>query len=60
VFAAFGWDLRANASLTLGYALVLFVVFDIKSRREERWLADKFPEYAAYQRRGRKLVPWMY
>ena len=60
IFAAFGWALWVNGWLTLGYALLLFVFFDIKSRREERWLAEKFPEYEAYQSRVRKLIPWVY
>ncbi len=38
----------------------LFVLLDIKSRREERWLSQKFPDYAAYQRRVRKLIPFLY
>ena len=60
ILAAFGWGLLVNGWLTLGYALVLFVFFDVKSRREERWLCEKFPEYGAYQQRVRKLVPWVY
>jgi len=57
---AFGWGLWVNSWPTLGYALLLFVFFDCKSRREERWLREKFPEYAAYQRRVRKLIPFVY
>ncbi|RPI93163.1 MAG: isoprenylcysteine carboxylmethyltransferase family protein, partial [Chloroflexi bacterium] len=45
---------------TLIYAGLLFVFFDIKTRREERWLARKFPEYAGYQQRVRKLIPFIY
>ena len=60
IFAAFGLGLFVNGWLTLGYALVLFAFFDIKSRREERWLCEKFPEYASYQVRVRKLIPWVY
>jgi protein-S-isoprenylcysteine O-methyltransferase Ste14 len=57
---AFGWGMWVHGWLTLGYALLLFVFFDCKSRREERWLREKFPEYAAYQRRVRKLIPFIY
>jgi protein-S-isoprenylcysteine O-methyltransferase Ste14 len=60
VFMAFGWALWRHGWLTLGYALLLFLLFDAKARREERWLVDKFPSYAAYQRRVRKLVPFLY
>lgn len=60
ILLAFGWALLVQGWLTLVYALMLFAFFDIKSRREERWLAEKFADYAAYQRRVRKLLPWIY
>lgn len=60
IIAAFGWALWRDGLLTLGYALLLFAFFDIKSRREERWLMDKFPGYAHYRQRVRKLIPFIY
>ena len=60
VFAAFGWALWRNGWLTLVYAALLFLLFDAKARREERWLVEKFPSYTGYQRRVRKLVPFLY
>jgi protein-S-isoprenylcysteine O-methyltransferase Ste14 len=57
---ALGWALFVQGWLTLGYVAVLFAFLDVKSRREERWLAEKFPTYAAYQRRVRKLIPFVY
>ena len=60
IFASFGLGLYVNGWLTLIYAALLFALFDVKSRREERWLREKCPEYGAYQRRVRKLVPWVY
>jgi protein-S-isoprenylcysteine O-methyltransferase Ste14 len=59
-FMAFGWGLWLHSWLTTGYALLLFAFFDIKSRREERLLLEKFPEYAAYRQRVRKLIPFVY
>ncbi len=38
----------------------LGVFFDAKARREERWLRDQFPEYAAYERRVRRFIPRLY
>lgn len=55
-----GWALYVHGWLTLGYVVALFVFLDAKSRREERWLTEKFPEYAAYQQRVRKLIPFLY
>jgi len=60
VLAAFGWALLVNGWLTLIYALILFLFFDIKSRREERWLQQKYCDYAAYQRCVHKLIPLIY
>jgi protein-S-isoprenylcysteine O-methyltransferase Ste14 len=57
---ALGWALYVQGWLTLGYVVALLVLLDAKSRREERWLVDKFPEYAAYRRRVRRFVPFVY
>ena len=55
-----GWALYVQGWLTLGYAAILFAFLDMKSRREERWLREKFPAYAGYQQRVRKLIPFVY
>ncbi len=60
IIGAAGWALINVSVITLVYALGLFVFFDAKSRREERMLAAKFPAYAAYQQRVRKLMPFVY
>jgi protein-S-isoprenylcysteine O-methyltransferase Ste14 len=60
IIAAFGWGLLVHGWLTLLYALILFAFFDVKSRREERWLVEKFAGYPAYQKRVRKLIPFVY
>jgi protein-S-isoprenylcysteine O-methyltransferase Ste14 len=57
---ALGWALFGRSWLTLGYVIVLFVFLDLKSRREEKWLAEKFPTYRSYQARIRKLIPFVY
>jgi protein-S-isoprenylcysteine O-methyltransferase Ste14 len=46
--------------LTLLLSVVLFVFFDIKSRREERMMLRQFPDYAAYRQRVKKLIPFVY
>ena len=60
ILGAFGWALLMNSLITLLLAAVLFLFFDIKSRREEKWLGEKFDGYAAYQQRVRKLLPFIY
>lgn len=60
ILAAFGFGLTINGFLTLLYGVVLFLFFDIKSRREEKWLVEKYADYSAYQKRARKLIPFIY
>ena len=56
-----GWGLYIQGWLTLVYVFALFVFLDVKSRREERWLADKFSStYLNYQQRVCKLIPFIY
>jgi protein-S-isoprenylcysteine O-methyltransferase Ste14 len=55
-----GWGLLTNSLLALLFTLVLFLLFDVKSRREEQWLAEKYANYTAYQARVRKLIPLIY
>jgi protein-S-isoprenylcysteine O-methyltransferase Ste14 len=60
VLAAVGWALiRASIPALLGAALLL-LFFDLKRRREEAWLAERFAGYAAYRARTRRLIPWIY
>ena len=60
IVLALGWGLIQQTLLVWIYVLVLMVFFDIKSRKEEQWLCERFPEYPQYQGRVRKLVPWIY
>lgn len=60
LLAAFGWALAGRGWLTLVYAAAACVSIDIKVRREEKWLCERFPEYDAYQRRVRKFIPFVY
>lgn len=59
-FMALGWGLWLESWLVIGYALLILIFFDIKSRREEFWLAEKYPEYAAYRKRVHKLIPFVW
>jgi protein-S-isoprenylcysteine O-methyltransferase Ste14 len=45
---------------TFGGVALLAVVLDLKRRREELWLADKYPGYAAYRKRTKALIPFLY
>jgi protein-S-isoprenylcysteine O-methyltransferase Ste14 len=60
VLAAIGWGLVTGSLVVIGASGLLFLVFAGKSRREELWLSAEHPEYGAYQRRTKRLIPWIY
>ena len=60
IIGSFGWALLTNSLFALFLSAVLFLFFDIKSRREEQWLVEKYENYPDYQRRVRKLIPLIY
>ncbi len=60
ILGAFGWGFLTASPLALLGAMVLTAFFDLKSRREEIWLADQFKDYVAYRSRTRRLLPWIY
>jgi len=60
ILGSFGLALVLHSWLSLVYALVLLILFDLKSRREERWLRERYPAYADYQGRARRLLPWVW
>ena len=59
IVASFGWGLLTASPVTLLAATVLWGFFELKSRREEIWLEVRFPGYAAYRARTRRLIPWI-
>ncbi len=60
LLAALAWLLIFPGVYVLAYAIALFVLFDIKAKREEVWLVERFPTYKDYQRRVKKLIPGCY
>jgi protein-S-isoprenylcysteine O-methyltransferase Ste14 len=60
ILMSFGWSLWLRSPLVACYALLLLLFFDVKSRFEEKLLLATFPDYAAYQKKVRKLVPFLY
>lgn len=60
IVAAAGWGLVSASPLALAGAALLAIFFDLKSRREEAWLADELPGYERYRHRTRRLLPWLY
>lgn len=60
LLAALAWLCIFPGTYVLGYVIALFFLFDIKARREELWLVERFPAYTAYQLRVKKLIPGIY
>jgi len=60
MLASLGWALLWQSGPSLLAALIAIPFFDAKARREERWLVEAFPEYAGYQQRVRRFIPWVY
>ena len=60
IVLSIGWGLIQQSTLIWLYVIVIAIFFDIKSRKEERWLTERFSTYADYQGRVRKLIPWIY
>ncbi|WP_293349888.1 MULTISPECIES: isoprenylcysteine carboxylmethyltransferase family protein [unclassified Microcoleus] len=60
IFAAFAWTIFQFSLSHLIATAILVIFFDIKSRREETWLSDKYPDYSEYRQRVKKLIPGIY
>ena len=60
ILAMVGASLGAGSWLALALTTVLAVVLDLKTRREEVFLRDRFAGYAAYAARTKKFVPGLY
>jgi protein-S-isoprenylcysteine O-methyltransferase Ste14 len=60
IIGALGWAMLKGSTLVLLYTVLLFLFFDVKSRKEEEWLAERYSNYGNYQDRVRKLIPFVY
>ena len=45
---------------TFAAVALLTIVLDLKRRREETWLAERYTGYAAYRTRTKALIPFLY
>ena len=58
---ALGWSTVFGSVVDLLLTAVLVVFVELKSRREEQWLAERHPDYADYRRRTRRrFIPYVY
>jgi len=57
ILAVAGWSM-VRTPLGLAAAALLTAFLDLKSRREEVWLVERYPRYDVYRRRVRwRFVP---
>ena len=57
MLASLGWALLWQSWPSFVAALTLIPFFHAKARREERWLREKFPDYAGYAERVPRFLP---
>ena len=60
ILGTLGLGIFRASLLGIVLAAVLFIFFDLKSRREEKWLVEAYSGYVDYQKRVKKLIPWVY
>jgi protein-S-isoprenylcysteine O-methyltransferase Ste14 len=52
-----GWAIAQTSPLVFVADVALVAVLYMKALREEAWLAGRFPGYAAYSARTKRLIP---
>lgn len=60
IVAAIGGSVYTASPLAGVLTGVLVVWLDLKARREEAWLRERYPSYAEYVTRTRRFIPGIY
>ena len=60
ILFSLAWALFIGSTLMLIYGFILAIFFEFKTRREELELTRVFPDYEAYQKKVKKLIPFIY
>jgi protein-S-isoprenylcysteine O-methyltransferase Ste14 len=60
ILGSLGWSALTRSPASVVLALVLAAFLDAKARREEAWLLDRYPSYAAYRLRTKRFLPGIY
>jgi protein-S-isoprenylcysteine O-methyltransferase Ste14 len=55
-----GIVIHLNAYVSLFWIVILFLFFVKKSKMEEEFLLQKFPEYREYQSKTKRLIPFIF
>ncbi len=59
ILGSVGWSLVQASQAGIVASALLLAFFALKSSREEAWLMELFPGYAAYRTRTRRFIPWV-
>jgi protein-S-isoprenylcysteine O-methyltransferase Ste14 len=60
IVAAIGYSLLMASWVALALAVLLALILDLKARREEAWLRERYPGYAEYAAHTKRFVPGLY
>ncbi|MEB3309577.1 MAG: isoprenylcysteine carboxylmethyltransferase family protein [Snowella sp.] len=60
IFLAISYSIWQLSLIHAIGSIVFLIFFDVKARKEEAWLKEKFADYATYQNQVKKLIPWIY
>ena len=61
ILIALGWTIIFASVVGLAVTVLLALFLDLKSRREEIWLSERYDDYEAYREQTpHKLVPFIY
>jgi len=60
ILLALGWGLLTASLLALALAVALALLLDLKARREEVWLRERYPGYSEYAAHTKRFVPGVY
>ena len=60
ILLALGWGLLTASWLAIALAAALALLLDLKARREEVWLRERYPGYTDYAAHTKRFVPGVY
>ncbi len=60
MLASIGWATATRSLPAFAAAVLLCLFMDAKARREEAWLVERYPDYAAYRLATRRFLPRVY
>ncbi len=60
MLASIGWATATRSLPAFAASVALCLFMDAKARREEAWLVERYPEYAAYRIQTRRFLPGVY